>query len=106
MHHALDLANIVNRPDAGPSALTIGTERKLSDGFKDGHHKSDGKAENVLLVTHPGDVKIQYIAWPISSETTGKEQGYDTKVGEEEELASEGEDKKGDVNSAQEGVKA
>ena len=98
-HHALGLANVAIRPDAGPSALIIDTDRELSNGFKDGDDKSDGKAENVLLVIHPGELKLHYIAWPISSQTTKKEQGYDTEAGEAEELATEGEDKSGDVNS-------
>ena len=53
---------------------------------------------------HPGEIKLPYIAWPISSQTTKKEQGYDTEAGEEEELATEGGDKSGDVNSREEVV--
>ena len=90
---------MVTRPDAGSSALTMDIERELSNGFKDGDDKKDGKAENVLLVTHPGEVKLHCIAWPISSQTTEKEQGYDTEAGEAEELATEGEDKSGDFDS-------
>ena len=97
-HHALDLANMATRPDGDPSALTIDTDPELSNGFKDGVEESDGKAENVLLVIHPGEVKLHYIAWPISSQTTEKEQGYHTKAGEEEKLAIEGERKSGDTN--------
>ena len=90
---------MVTRPDAGSSALTMDIERELSNGFKDGDDKKDGKAENVFLVILPGEVQLQCIAWPISSQTTEKEQGYDTDAREEEELATEGEDKSGVVNS-------